>query len=202
MTEALATAAVGEPERSRDTLQARLRGRYVAEERELVRAALARSRQSIREAKMRLKARPNDARLHLRIATIELHRAYYLALLDYDPQSLDEEYPRWLANYLIQDPQGTISRAAWAARAAAVADGTREVRRDALLTLATACAARGDTTGEAEALAEATRLEPHRAQIWLRLAGAYGRARRFARADAAFAQAERLMVGQGIAGSR
>jgi Flp pilus assembly protein TadD len=53
------------------------------------------------------------------------------------------------------------------------------------LLLAAARGALGDQHGEVEALTKAVRWEPDQPELWLHLADACGRARRFARAEAA-----------------
>lgn len=164
--------------------------------------ALSYCEQGLVRARAAAAAHPRDPRLHLRVAGMETRRCSTLALLVYErsrgPRQPDgdTEYPRWRADYLRQDPQHALTRAADAARSALHADGTGKgaplppgARREAYLLLAAAHKSLANPKAEAHALAAAASREPERIELWLRLADAYARARRFSRAEAAMARA-------------
>jgi predicted Zn-dependent protease len=180
--------------------------------------ALADCEAKLAQARATAAARPEDPTSHLRVAGLETHRSSLLALMTYErqrnPQAMDgdTEYPRWRSQYLRQDPDRTLTRAARAAEAALRADGSAagrrsvpgpaagsragrplplQARREAYLLLATAHKELGNPSAEVRALEAAARQEPHRSDLWLRLASAYARARRFSRAEAAMTRALR-----------
>jgi uncharacterized protein YjbI with pentapeptide repeats len=128
------------------------------------------------------------------VASLEMHRANLIALRSYpgtgeeagahtDPAGRSDFL--WRQHFLRADPEGALSRAAEAAERALRTDLDRPSRRRALLLLASARSALGDPMGEAEALADAAYREPDQARLWMLLVGAYRRAGRFAKAEAA-----------------
>lgn len=164
--------------------------------------ALAYCERGLAAAREQAARRPYDPCAHLRVASLETRRGSLLALAAYErarrPHCMDDdlEYPVWRAHFLRTDPDGSLTRAERAARAALRAERDPraeplpvEARREAFLLLAAARKGLGDPLGEARALAAAVRYEPHQAELWLRLADAYARARRFSRAEAAMARA-------------
>jgi predicted Zn-dependent protease len=155
--------------------------------------ALSKCERSLSEARRRMREQPDDGPACLRVASLEMRRSDLLALLTEEMQSPttagtapeSRVNPQWRQHFLRGDPAGTLGRAARAAEAALRAPLDPPSRRRALLLLAAARAARGNYHGEVEALAEAARLEPGDATLWLRLSEAYGRVHQFARAAAA-----------------
>jgi tetratricopeptide (TPR) repeat protein len=153
--------------------------------------ALARCERSLEEARRRMWEDPKDGSACLDVASLEMRRGDWLALLAEETRSHASDgatgpesrvNPQWRQYYLRGDPAGTLGRAAQAAEAALRVVLDSPSRSRALLLLAAARAAQGNYHGEAEALAEAVRREPGEARLWLRLSEAYGRAHRFARA--------------------
>jgi hypothetical protein len=153
--------------------------------------ALSRCERSLREARRRMREDPEDGSACLEVASLEMRRGDWLALLAEETRSHTSDgatgpesrvNPQWRQYYLRGDPAGTLRRAAQAAEAALRVLLASPSRRRALLLLAATRAAQGNYHGEAEALAEAVRREPGEAWLWLRLSEAYGRAHRFARA--------------------
>jgi tetratricopeptide (TPR) repeat protein len=157
-------------------------------------AALARCERLLGEAWNQRSNQPNDGPSCLRVASLEMRRGGLLALAAYEeecrqqvafPDDASALLPRWRSRFLHADPGSALTRATEAARAALRARLDAPARRQALLLLAGARAGLGNYAGEAAALAEAARREPEQAWLWLRLSEAYGRARRFAQAEAA-----------------
>jgi hypothetical protein len=167
-------------------------------------AALACSERRLVKLQARLADRPTDGPSHLRVAALEQLRANLLAATTYESQEPDlgtSHYVQWRQRFLQSDPRGSVSRVAQAAEAALQAgekdrSGQRlpaSSRRQALLLLAWANATLGDDRSEAEALAEAVQYEPEEVPLWRRLAEAYGRARQFKRAEAAYTRMLELL---------
>jgi hypothetical protein len=151
----------------------------------------------VRERALR---RPGDGITQLRLAGMEMNYVGVLAIVAYeatlssgDPDDRQDEYLAWRADFLRRDPQRGLSRTTEAARAALRAPLDPESQRQALLLLAAARRGLADYHGEAAALAELARRDPDQADSWLRLAEAYGRARRFARAEAAMGRGLKLL---------
>lgn len=169
-------------------------GRRTASSGNSVSAALARCDRLLAEARTQIARRPDDASVYLRVASLEMRRSDLLALTTYERQTPGgrersddrlSEYVAWRRQLLRTDPDGTLKRVTQAARVALRGRLDLPSRREALLLLADARARLGDHHGEAAALEQAARQEPDQPRLWLRLAEAYGRARRFAQAEAA-----------------
>jgi predicted Zn-dependent protease len=107
-----------------------------------------------------------------------------------------DDYPGWRARFLRADPERALTRTSEAARAALRAPLDSDEQRQALLLLAAARRGLADYRGEAAALAELARRTPDQSDTWMRLAEAYARARRFARAEAAMGRGLRLRYAQ------
>jgi len=161
--------------------------------------ALGRCQQDLAQASAHLAAGCRTGSAWLRVASLERHRANLIALRSYpgtgqeadahtDPAGRSDFL--WRQRFLRADPEGALSRAAEAAARALRTDLDRPSRRRALLLLANARSALGDSMGEAEALADAASREPDQAMLWMLLAGAYRRAGRFAKAEAALRRAD------------
>jgi hypothetical protein len=138
--------------------------------------ALSRTQLELTRAWAEVALRPECGPAWLRVASWELRRADVLAH----------------QRFLRRDPEGCLTRATAAARAAlstgeegGLTDGQR---RQALELLADARARLGDPRGEAQELEIAAEAEPGNARLWTRLAEARGRARQFARAEKARAR--------------
>jgi tetratricopeptide (TPR) repeat protein len=135
-----------------------------------------------------------DGRAWLRVATLELNGCDLMAAQAYEERQQNPTHPaddehndyvRCRERFLQTDPDGSLTRAVRAAEAALRAGVDPESRQQALLLLATARRGLGEYPAEVEALREAAHREPHRAEIWWQLSKAYGRAHRFAQAEAA-----------------
>jgi hypothetical protein len=155
-------------------------------------------------ARARAAGRPDDGPAHLSLAGLEFNRAGLLALVAYETRpgvSQDgpgDDYLAWRERFLRGDPEGALTLTSQAARAALRSRLDPDERRLALLLLASALRGLADYHGEAAALAELARREPQEADYWLRLADAYARARRFARAEAAMGRGLKLLYARNL----
>jgi hypothetical protein len=154
--------------------------------------ALARCNRLLGTARERMARQPGNGDAALEVAALEMCRSGLLVLAAYEDQS-PTDYSAWRQALLRTDPDGGLQRAARAARAALQTRLDPHSRRQALLLLAAARARMGDHRGEALSLAEAAWHEPDRPELWLRLAEAWGRGRRFARAEAVRARGLALL---------
>lgn len=134
----------------------------------------------------------------LRVASIEMSQSRTLFLLAYEQRQVGRakmpglETPDdvlFRERYLRADANGSITRAAAAARTALRAGLEPASRRIALLILAQAQGALGNRRAEIEVLVELTRAYPNDSGLWWRLSTAAARSRQFARAEAAMQRA-------------
>jgi cytochrome c-type biogenesis protein CcmH/NrfG len=107
-----------------------------------------------------------------------------------------DDYPGWRARFLRSDPERSLTRTSDAARAALRSPLDADAHRQALLLLAAARRGLADYRGEAAALSELARRSPDQPEYWMRLAEAYARGRRFARAEAAMGRGLKLLYAQ------
>jgi len=159
---------------------------------------LAHCDRHLARARARMAGRDGRGHAALRVATLELCRSRSLLLLEYEKMQARRagaagmsaaEYRQWGERYLRTDPEGTLTRAAAAARAALKSELDPSARRIALLALARAYNGLGNYRAETEALAQAAHLSPNDAPLWERLARAYALTRQFVRAEAAMTRA-------------
>jgi hypothetical protein len=186
--------------------QARSRTRHPSTPADSVYAyALRHCERRLAHARTRVARQPGDGAAQLRLAGMELNYVGILALVAYEAtrssgeaEEQHDDYLAWRAGFLRRDPQGGLTRTSEAARTALRSPLDTDAQRQALLLLAAARRGLADYHGEAAALAELARRDPDQADPWLRLAEAYGRARRFARADAAMGRGLRLLYARNL----
>jgi hypothetical protein len=165
-------------------------------------ALVAYEGQPVTEPSLRRGAAENPERPGNAVAEFPLQREVEAdGLLPVAPQrsSSDEsydDYPGWRARFLRSDPERSLTRTSDAARAALRSPLDADAHRQALLLLAAARRGLADYRGEAAALSELARRSPDQPEYWMRLAEAYARGRRFARAEAAMGRGLKLLYAQ------
>jgi hypothetical protein len=152
--------------------------------------ALPRYREALRECEERLVAArisvvnaPEKGEGYLAVARAEKHCRQLLGLI-----AEEERTPRSAA------PDPSLVRIVEAARAARRLGLPRREHLEACYLLAFAERERGNHRAEAAAWEDAVHLEPESARLWILLSDAYGRARRFRRAEGAREQALALVA--------